>query len=142
MRVDPANRRLTRGGTEIALEAKAFAVLLVLLARADELITRDELLDAVWGHRYITPATLNRVMALLRRAFDDDADHPRFIHTVHGAGYRFIGEGERVAVARAEVHAHFGPPPIAQLPAKLEPLIGRERQLGQLIAILTAPRAG
>jgi predicted ATPase/DNA-binding winged helix-turn-helix (wHTH) protein len=141
MRVDPANRRLTRGGTEIALEAKAFAVLLVLLARADELITRDELLDAVWGHRYITPATLNRVMALLRRAFDDDADHPRFIHTVHGAGYRFIGEVERVAVPRAEVHAHFGPPPIAQLPAKLEPLIGRERELGQLSAMLSEHRA-
>lgn len=141
MRVDPANRRLTRGGTEIALEAKAFAVLLVLLARADELITRDELLDAVWGHRYITPATLNRVMALLRRAFDDDADHPRFIHTVHGAGYRFIGEVERVAVPRAEVRAHFGPPPIAQLPAKLEPLIGRERELGQLSAMLSEHRA-
>jgi DNA-binding winged helix-turn-helix (wHTH) protein len=67
LRVDPANRRLTRGGTEIALEAKAFAVLLMLLTRANELVTRDELLDAVWGHRHLTPATLNRVMALLRR---------------------------------------------------------------------------
>src|SRR5690348_6266460 len=60
LRVDPANRRLTRGDTEIALEPKAFAVLLVLLARAGELVTRDELLDAVWGHHYVTPATLNR----------------------------------------------------------------------------------
>ena len=91
LRVDPANRRLTRGAGEIALEPKAFGVLLVLLARTGELVTRDELLDAVWGHRYITPATLNRAMSMLRRVFDDDADHPRFIHTVHGAGYRFIG---------------------------------------------------
>ncbi len=138
--VDSGNRRLTRNGDEIGLEPKAFAVLLVLLDRAGELITRDALLDAVWGHRYITPATLNRVMSMLRRAFDDDADHPRFIHTVHGAGYRFIGAVERVAVSRGEARAHFGPPPIAQLPAKLEPLIGRDRELAQLCAMLSEHR--
>jgi DNA-binding winged helix-turn-helix (wHTH) protein len=141
LRVDPANRRLIRGGGEIALEPKAFAVLLALLARADELVTRDELLDVVWGHRYVTPATLNRVMALVRRAFGDDADHPCFIHTVHGAGYRFIGAVERVAVRRGEAPAHFGPPPIAQLPAKLESLIGRERELAELSSMLSEHRA-
>jgi DNA-binding winged helix-turn-helix (wHTH) protein len=141
LRVDPANRRLIRGDKEIALEPKAFAVLLVLLERAGELVTRDQLLDAVWGHRHITPATLNRVMTLLRRAFDDDADHPRFIHTVHGAGYRFVGAVERVAVPRGEFRAHFEPPPIAQLPAKLEPLIGRDRELAQLCAMLSEHRA-
>lgn len=141
LRVDPANRRLTRGAVEIAVEPKVFAVLLVLLARVDELVTRDDLLDAVWGHRYITPATLNRVMVLLRRAFDDDPERPRFIETVHGAGYRFIGPVQRVAAPRADNGAHFGPPPIAQLPAKLEPLIGRERELAQLIAMISEHRA-
>ncbi len=141
LRVDPANRRLTRGSVEIALEPKAFAVLLALLPRADELVTRDELLDAVWGHRHVTPATLNRAMVLLRRAFDDDPEHPRFIETVHGAGYRFVGTVERVAVTRGEVRAHFGPPPIAQLPARLEPLIGRERELLELKAMLAEHRA-
>lgn len=138
--VDPVNRRLTRNGDEIALEPKAFAVLLALLDRAGELITRDVLLQAVWGHRYITPATLSRVISMLRRAFDDDADHPRFIHTVHGAGYRFIGAVERVAVPRVEGQAHFEPPPIAQLPAKLEPLIGRDRELARLCAMLSEHR--
>jgi non-specific serine/threonine protein kinase len=141
LRVDPANRRLTRGGIEVALEGKAFAVLLMLVERADELVTRDELLDAVWGHRHLTPATLNRVMALLRRAFDEEADAPRFISTVHGAGYRFIGAVERITVAREPMRAHFGPPPIAQLPAKLEPLIGRERELARLWEMLAEHRA-
>ena len=140
VRVDPGNRRLTRNGDEVALEPKAFAVLLALIARAGNLVTRDELLDAAWGHRHTSPATLNRAMALLRRAFDDDADHPRFIHTVHGAGYRFIGAVERVAVSRGEARAHFEPPPIAQLPAKLEPLIGRDRELAQLCAMLAEHR--
>ena len=120
VRVDPGNRRLTRNGEEIALEPKAFAVLRALLERAGELITRDALLDAVWGHRYITPATLNRVMVLLRRAFDDDPDHARFIETVHGAGYRFVGPVKRVAQSHGDVRAHFGPPSIAQLPDWLE----------------------
>jgi predicted ATPase/DNA-binding winged helix-turn-helix (wHTH) protein len=141
LRVDPANRRLTRGAIEIALEPKAFAVLLVLLARAEALVTRDELLDAVWGHRYVTPATLNRAMVLLRRAFDDDPDQARFIETVHGAGYRFIGPVERVAAYRGQVRAHFGPPPIAQLPAKLESLIGRHHEVAQLRAMLSEHRA-
>ena len=141
LRVEPANRRLTRGGIEIALEGKAFAVLLMLLERANELVTRDELLDAVWGHRHLTPATLNRAVALLRRAFEDEADDPRFISTVHGAGYRFIGTVERVAVPREHIRAHFGPPPIAQLPTRLEALIGRERELASLRSMLSEHRA-
>jgi predicted ATPase/DNA-binding winged helix-turn-helix (wHTH) protein len=140
LRIDPANRRLTRAGVDIALEGKAFAVLLMLVTRANELITRDELLDAVWGHRHLTPATLNRVMALLRRAFDDEAAHPRFISTVHGAGYRFIGAVERAALRFEETRAHFGPPPLAQLPAKLESLIGREGELARLSAMLCEHR--
>ena len=141
IRIEPANRRLSRHGSEISIEPKTFAVLLALLDRAGELITRDELLDVVWGHRYVTPATLNRAIVLLRRAFDDDPEHPRFIQTVHGAGYRFIGSAERIATRRGEFRAHFGPPPIAQLPSRLEPLIGRERELAQLRTMLSEHRA-
>jgi len=141
VRVDPANRRMTRAAVEVALEPKAFAALLVLLARAGELVTRDQLLDAVWGHRHVTPATLNRVMVLLRRAFDDDPDHPRFIETVHRAGYRFVGAVKRVAVPRDRIRTQSGPPPNAQLPARLEPLIGRERELAQLLTMLSEHRA-
>jgi non-specific serine/threonine protein kinase len=141
LRIDQSNRRLTSGAIDIALEPKAFAVLAVLLERADDLVTRDELLDLVWGHRYITPATLNRVIAQLRRAFDDDADHPRLIQTVHGAGYRFIGAVRRVPSSRDELRARFGPPSIAKLPAKLDELVGRQRELAELAVNLTKHRA-
>jgi predicted ATPase/DNA-binding winged helix-turn-helix (wHTH) protein len=141
LRVDPANRRLIRGGNELPIEPKAFDVLLVLIGRAGDLVTRDELLDTVWGHRHTTPATLNRAMALLRRAFADDADHPRFIDTVHGSGYRFIGEIKRVAVARVDMPLHFGPPSTSQLPAKLQPLIGREGELERLCALVSEHRS-
>jgi predicted ATPase/DNA-binding winged helix-turn-helix (wHTH) protein len=141
LQVDPANRRLTRAGGEVALEPKAFSLLLVLLDRADELVTREELLDAVWGHRYIAPATLNRVVTLLRRVLDDDADRPHAIQTVHGAGYRFIGSVRRTAAQASDTRARFGPSALARLPAKLEALVGRERELEQLIGMLSAHRA-
>ena len=141
VRVDPVNRLLTRGTSEIALEPKAFSVLLVLLERAGELVTRDQLLDGVWGHRYITPATLNRVMTLLRRAFDDDASQPRFLHTVHGAGYRFIGVVDRVPLRGGATRATFGPPAFARLPARLDRLIGRERDIAKLVDLLGHHRA-
>lgn len=89
--VDVLAHNVRKGGIECALEPKAFAVLLAFLARPGELLARDQLLDLVWGHRHITPGVLNRVIANLRRALGDDIDEPRYIATVHGLGYRFIG---------------------------------------------------
>ena len=140
VRVEPGNRRLSRAGSEIPLEPKAFAALLQLLARPGELVTRDELLDAVWGHRYVTPATLNRVVTLLRRAFGDDANAPRFIDTVHGAGYRYVGPLQRQESSAAELRARFAPPVSARLPARLEALVGRERELARLSELLAQHR--
>ena len=87
--IDFAGRRLLRGGHELALEPKAFAVLALLAASPGRVFTRDEILDAVWGHHHVTPGVLNRIMTLLRQALGEDAQHPRLLHTVHGVGYRF-----------------------------------------------------
>src|SRR5690606_2068692 len=73
-----------------ALEPKAYAVLLALLAHPGHAIGRDELLDQVWGHRHVTPGVLNRVVAQLRKALGDEAEHPRYIQTLHAVGYRFM----------------------------------------------------
>jgi DNA-binding winged helix-turn-helix (wHTH) protein/TolB-like protein len=99
VRVDPRARRVLRAGVEVALEPKAFAVLLVLLREAGAVVPRDALLDEVWGHRHVTPAVLNRIIALLRRALGDDADHPRLIRTVYGTGYGFVGSVRREPLA-------------------------------------------
>lgn len=89
VRIDFAGRRLWRGGIEQPLEPKAFAVLALLAGAPGRVFTRDDILDAVWGHRHVTPGVLSRVMTLLRHALDEDAQHPRRLHTVHGTGYRF-----------------------------------------------------
>lgn len=89
--VDAAAHTLLRDGAPQTVEPKVFAVLLLLLRRADELVGRDELLDAVWGHRHVTPGVLTRAIAQLRHALGDDFHHPVYIQTQHALGYRFIG---------------------------------------------------
>ncbi|WP_130619350.1 ATP-binding protein [Dyella amyloliquefaciens] len=133
--VEACAHRLTRGGREIAVEPKAFSVLLELLAHPGELLSRDDLLDAVWGHNYVTPSTLSRVIAQLRRAMADDSEQPRYIQTVHGLGYRFIAPIEGQAPQPAPALS-FAPPVRARLPERTGSLIGRAgdlQQLGQLL---------
>ncbi|HEY1891874.1 MAG TPA: winged helix-turn-helix domain-containing protein [Steroidobacteraceae bacterium] len=139
--IDLGNRRFLHHGREVALEPRVFAVIVQLLQRSDELVTRNELLDAVWGHRYVTPSTLNRLIALARRAFGDDVSEPRYIQTVHGAGYRYVGSITRVDVETTNVRARFEPPFAARLPARVEALIGRETEIATLIGLLEKHRA-
>jgi TolB-like protein/DNA-binding winged helix-turn-helix (wHTH) protein len=89
MAIDFAGHRLLRASVEQPLEPKAFGVLALLASTPGRVFTRDEILDAVWGHRHVTPGVLNRVMTLLRHALGEDALGARYLHTVHGVGYRF-----------------------------------------------------
>jgi DNA-binding winged helix-turn-helix (wHTH) protein len=66
--IDLTGRRLFVDGQESPLEPKAFAVLALLARQPGRALTRDEILDAVWGHRHVTPGVLNRIVTLLRRA--------------------------------------------------------------------------
>jgi predicted ATPase/DNA-binding winged helix-turn-helix (wHTH) protein len=140
-RLDVAERNFSRGEEVIALEPRVFAVIAELLAKSGSLVTRDELLDAVWGHRYVTPSTLNRTIALARRAFGDDIAKPRYIQTVHGSGYRYIGPIEAPASGSPPRPAEFGPPPTLRLPARIDTLVGRETELTAVAGLLAEKRA-
>lgn len=100
--VEPAAHRITRDGADLGVEPKAFGVLTMLLEQPGRALERDELLDRVWGHRHVTPGVLNRVVAQLRKALGDDAEHPRYIQTLHSLGYRFIADVQRVPVISME----------------------------------------
>jgi TolB-like protein/DNA-binding winged helix-turn-helix (wHTH) protein/Flp pilus assembly protein TadD len=111
--VDLGAHQVMRDGAELALEPKAFAVLAALLEQAGTALERDELLDRVWGHRHVTPGVLNRVIAQLRKALGDNAEHPRYIQTLHSLGYRFIADVERV---ESRPESEPSPPHIASPP--------------------------
>jgi Tol biopolymer transport system component len=87
-----------RSGAVIELEPKAFDVLRHLLENRDRLVTKDELLDAVWRGTFVTPNVLTRAVAQLRKALGDDAFAARYIQTVARKGYKFIAPA-RVAAA-------------------------------------------
>ncbi len=88
-------RRAYVGSKELGLTPKAVALLEYLMTHPDELLNRDRLLDAVWGWDYPTGTrTVDTRIAELRRALDDDPMQPRYIETVPGQGYRFVGDVE------------------------------------------------
>ena len=115
--VDVAAHTVLRDGQAVALEPKAFAVLVALLRRPGELLGRDELLDQVWGHRHVTPGVLTRAIAQLRAALGDDPQQPRYILTRHALGYCFIGVLEPEAAPAAAEYVETGAEPEPAAPA-------------------------
>jgi TolB-like protein/DNA-binding winged helix-turn-helix (wHTH) protein len=81
---------LIKGGEALPVEPKAFRVLLILLRNPQKLITKEELLNAVWGDVAVGDNSLARSIALIRRLLGDDTRNPRYIETVATVGYRFI----------------------------------------------------
>lgn len=88
--LDRRARRASVGGKTLNLTPKALAVLEYMMTHPDELLTRERLLDAVWGWDYPAGArTVDTRMVELRRALADDPTHPKYIETLPGEGYRF-----------------------------------------------------
>lgn len=92
--IDSSRRRVeVKGGGEVELTAKEFDLLYVMAANPGIVLTRDRLMEKVWGYEYMGDTrTVDVYIRHLREKLTDDADNPRFIETVRGVGYRFKGE--------------------------------------------------
>ena len=93
LQLDRVSRRAWNGDQELKLTPKAMVLLEYLMTHPDELLTRERLLNAIWGwdEPVGTRAIDNRI-AEIRRVLDDDSSHPRWVETVAGQGYRFCAE--------------------------------------------------
>ena len=89
-RLDTSNECLWKGGVQISLPPKPFAILRYLVENPGRLITHDELLDALWPETYVQPQVLRTYMLELRKVLGDDAGAPRFIQTLPKRGYCFV----------------------------------------------------
>lgn len=100
--IDTLGHRLFVDGEEVGLERKAFAVLVLLAREPGRVLSRDEILDEVWGHSHVTPGVLSRVIALLRHALGESGEENHYLHTVHGVGFRLDAD-VRFAASREEL---------------------------------------
>src|SRR5215468_961491 len=89
-RLDPSNACLWHGVATVVLQPKAFDVLQYLVTHPDCLVTKDELLDAIWPETAVSDTVVRIAISEVRRALGDTAQAPQFIATVQRRGYRFV----------------------------------------------------
>ncbi len=90
--LDTAQFELRRDGRPVAIEPQTFDVLTYLVSHRDRVVSKEELMDAVWGGRFVTEAAVTSRIKQARRAMGDDGRDQRLIRTVHGRGYRFVAD--------------------------------------------------
>ncbi len=96
-RVEPQLNRISRNGTTRRLEPRVSDLLAFLARRPGEVVSKQELLEGVWGDVFVTEGVLKKAMSELRRALGDDARKPRVIETISRRGYRLIAEPRPMA---------------------------------------------
>ncbi|MGH8823305.1 MAG: alpha/beta fold hydrolase [Jiangellaceae bacterium] len=92
--LDLGRYELRRAGAVQSVEPQVFDVLALLLRERERVVTKEELLDAVWGSRFVGESALTSRVKAARRVIGDDGRGQRLIRTVHGRGYQFVGDVE------------------------------------------------
>ncbi len=90
--LSPARRTLVRNGRELPVIPRCFDLLVLLIERRNEVVSRHDILDAVWTDVVVTDGALSQAIRILRRTLGDDPREPTFIRTVSRHGYRFVCE--------------------------------------------------
>jgi TolB-like protein/DNA-binding winged helix-turn-helix (wHTH) protein/predicted Zn-dependent protease len=89
-RLDTANHFLWRDGDRVPLAPKGFDVLAYLVEHVGQVMTQDEILEALWPETYVNPEVLRKYIQEIRKALRDRPDNPEFIETLPKRGYRFV----------------------------------------------------
>jgi predicted ATPase/DNA-binding winged helix-turn-helix (wHTH) protein len=146
-RLEVARRELLAHGVPVALGQRAFDVLLTLVSRHGQLVTKDELMAEVWPGIVVEENNLQVHVSALRKMLGAAGDGERYLLTVAGRGYRFVAPVERpgapaIETAAAAKQAAGAPtaPAASNLPQQPMALIGREADLADLKARLSTHR--
>ncbi len=129
--LDSANESLWKGSERVHLRPKTFSLLQYLVTYPGQLVTKEQLLNALWRDCHVGDEALKHCVAEIRKALKDPAEAPRLIETAHRRGYRFIGEIERshaansVQQALADWHDR-------EMEEGISQLVGRASELEQL----------
>ena len=135
--LDEVDARLTCDGQPVPIAPRPFAVLCALARRPGHLVTKGDLLDRVWGHRFVTESVLKSAISDVRAALQDDPKQPRYIETVSRRGYRFIVPLESTSAPRRHADDDAGKPDHPTL-AALTALCRGDAALADLIRTVAA----
>ncbi len=146
----PSRGRIVSLAGEAKVEPRAMDVLVALARRAGQTVSRDDLIDAVWKHPYVSDEALSRCISMLRRALGDDRSQPRYLETIPKRGYRLVATVEIPAAgATAGVVPSLLPESgndeipdwtRTNLALQATPIIGRESELAEIRDLLPAHR--
>lgn len=138
--LDPGRFELSRHGEPVRLEPQVLALLVHLVRHRDRLVTKDEIVTAVWRGRAISDASISSRIRSARQAVDDSGAQQAVIRTLHGQGFRFVAEVADLRPAQAATGADRGPadpppgrPSIAILPFQPLGMPGNLVFLGEAI---------
>jgi len=131
--VDPAGRELLRRGAPVQLQEQPFRVLCMLLEKSGEVVTRDELRQALWASdTYVDfDGSLNAALKRLRFALGDSARNPTFIETLTKHGYRFIAP----VAASSQTEAQGRTAPVSPGPAEGSVRLGSMRPPSRILVL-------
>jgi DNA-binding winged helix-turn-helix (wHTH) protein/tetratricopeptide (TPR) repeat protein len=115
--LEPAERRLRRAGKAITLTPKVFDTLVLLVMHAGHVVSKDELMTALWPRGYVDESNLTKHIWLIRRALGDDEHESKFIETVSKRGYRFVAEVVTGPAPQPPAPATETTPPLAPVDA-------------------------
>jgi predicted ATPase/DNA-binding winged helix-turn-helix (wHTH) protein len=138
-----SERLLTKAGVPVELGARAFDILVVLISKPNEVVSKKDLMARVWPDVTVEEGSLRFHMTSLRKALGDGKDGARYITTLAGRGYCFVapvsraGSAPEAAPAAAVAAANF---PHANLPGRLSRMVGRDDDVLKLAADLAASR--
>lgn len=140
LEADARAARVYRDGAPLALEPRAFDLLLLLAANPRRVVGKEEIFERLWAKRYVTDNALTRVVAHLRQELGDRAERPSIVETVRTRGYRFLPEIEAVEGEGAEAPSGgrdpappWEPPPSAARPPASPSAASRLLRLGPWI---------
>ncbi|MEM8767161.1 MAG: winged helix-turn-helix domain-containing protein [Pseudomonadota bacterium] len=131
-RVDLNTYELFAGNEVVSVEPQVFSLLSYLITHRDRVVSKEELLDELWGHRYVSDAALSTQIKSLRRAVADDGQRQAVIQTVRGRGYRFVAPIEE-ATRKAREPAAPRRAAASNLPRERTPLFGRQADVEQCL---------
>jgi DNA-binding winged helix-turn-helix (wHTH) protein len=100
--IDTDERRVMRRGEEAHVSPKALAFLELILDRRPAAVSREEIYECLWPKTFVSESNLASIAAEVRQALGDDARKPRYLRTVFGFGYAFIGEEGHESASRAK----------------------------------------